>query len=840
MPRRSGVLLIGLILSFGQTGWAEIRKADAEFSRVVAPFVKQYCADCHAGQDPSGDRNFEGLDGRIENDTDLIDLQDMLDQLNLGEMPPEDAEIPEAEQRQTVIDWLTKTIAEYHRNRSSGSPETILRRLNSREYRNVIRDLFSLNTILFDPTRRFPRDQQTEHLDNVGETLVTSGHLLSRYLDAAEQVVDKAMYPLQQPEVQTWSFTDNLHQQPEIDQVHRKTNHYTYLTLYDVIGADKHEGAYAPIHDFAEGVPYDGVYQIRFKAAGVNREHPYEDEFLGTDRREPLRLGIVAGHRDVGPLHKPQPVEPLLAELELSDEMASYSVRVWLDRGYTPRFTFRNGLMDARNLWSRVQKKYPELFPKTGSGIVAARYNAIAKGKLPQIHVDDIEIQGPFYDSWPRPSQRALLGEDWEQAARSQQLSDEKMRKHLERFLALAYRRPVESTEIERILGVIHVRQAAGKSDLEAYGDGIKTALCSPNFLYWNEDPWSALESTTDSSPLSDLSLASRLSAFLWSSMPDEQLMQTALDGQLAQASYLEAQVDRMLADSRSSAFVEDFLDSWLTLRDLGATPPDRNDFRSFYHYDLGAAMRQETELFTRYLLDENLSILNFLDSDFTFVNKRLAEHYDLQVPEELKSDAFRFRKVGLPDGRRGGLLGQASVLTVTANGIDTSPVVRGVWLLENILGTPPAPPPPDVEPLDPDVRGAKTIRDQLEKHRQTPSCYECHRRIDPLGFALENYDPIGGWRESYGRGARIDASGALPGGKTFEGIADLKPLLMARKNQFAKALTEKLLAYSLGRRLAPSDRPHVDRIVQQLNEDGNGFRDLIHYVVRSPVFLTR
>ena len=290
-----------------------------------------------------------------------------------------------------------------------------------------------------------------------------------------------------------------------------------------------------------------------------------------------------------------------------------------------------------------------------------------------------------------------------------------------------------------------------------------------------------------------------------------------------------------MLNDDRADAFVEGFLESWLTLRELGATPPDRTAFRSFYHYDLDSAMRQETRMFVRELIDQNLSIDNFLDSDFTFLNKRLAEHYGIDVP-------FRgstFQKVSLTDRRRGGLLGQASILTVTANGIDTSPVVRGVWLLENILGTPPSPPPPDVEPIDPDVRGAATIRDKLEKHRSVASCNDCHRKIDPPGFALENFDPIGGWRTSYGRGKPIDSSGQLATGQKFKNVADFKKLLLARKDQFARALTTKLLAYSLGRHVGLSDRPDVDRIVASLNERGSGFRDLIKLVITSEPFLS-
>ena len=740
-------------LFIARSSLGEERTADAGdsaadssvFENKVATFLREFCGDCHNADEQKGDRRFDQLPAVIADDDALVDYQDIVDQLNLGAMPPDDAPQPPASARREVVDWMTGQLDRYHQARKGSGGETVLRRLNAREYRNTVRDLMRLDMTMFDPTTKFPRDQTTENLDNVGETLVTSGHLLARYLEAAEKVVRKAVGTTERPEPQQWVFRDGFDQQPEIDQVHRKTNGFKHLTLYDVVGADKHEGAYAPIHEFAEGVPVDGVYEIRLLAEAVNRLHPYDPDFLGTDPSEPLRLGIVAGNHGAGTLHLPQPIEPLLAELELSDDQRWCSVRVWLDAGYTPRFTFRNGLMDARNLWSKLIRKYPDQFPEgSHKGIVSARFNAIKHGKLPHIRIHEVEIEGPIVDQWPTASQRVLFGDDTSGPRDVLRWDDSTMRRQVRRIASLAYRRPATDEEVDRIMGVIAARNQAGRTPLQAYTDGLQAILCSPHFLY--------LEEPGDGQ-LSPYALASRLSYFLWSSMPDEELMQLAASGELNDDDVLKAQVLRMLNDAKSDAFAQDFLDGWLGLRDLGATPPDRSSFRDFYHYDLDSAMRRETFLFVRHLIDENLSIRNFLDSEFTFVNKPLARHYGIDAPS-----GFEFQKVLLPDRRRGGLLGQASVLTQTANGVDTSPVVRGVWLLENLLGTPPSPPPPDVEPLDPDVRGAKTIRQQLDKHRSNPSCYDCHRKIDPLGFALENFDPIGGWRESYDRGAKIDA----------------------------------------------------------------------------------
>ncbi len=828
-----GPLSLGLIMLW--LAWLYARPvvatepAEPTWREAVQPFLAAYCTKCHGAEQQKGERRFDELTGDIPDDNALVDVQDILDQLNLGQMPPEEARQPSNDERQRVTEWLTQRIARYHREHRSAASHTVLRRLNSREYHHTVRDLLQLNMVMCEPTAGFPREQTREHLDNVGEALVTSGYLLQQYLAAADRVIDKALWPSQQPARQTWTFRDNFRQQPEIDQVHGKTNGFSHLTLYDVIGADKHEGAYGPILAFKSGVPYDGIYEIRFQAEAVNRRHPYDPQFLGTDPEEPLRLGIVAGNGEAGPLHKPQPIEPLLAELDLADESQWYTVRVWLDQGYSPRFTFRNGLMDARNLWARLLRKYPEQFPKPiNGGIVEHRFNAIKFGKLPQIHIHEIEIEGPFYDSWPRPSQRALLGDDAARVLASGELADRELRTQMTAFASRAYRRPATPEEIERLLKLVAARREAGRAPLEAYADGLKAVLCSPSFLYLEEGP---------SERLSSYALASRLSYFLWSSLPDDELLELAARDQLHDGQVLRSQVERMLRDPRANAFIEGFLDSWLTLRELGSMPPDRAKFDAYYHYDLGSAMRQETRLFTRHLLDANLSIANFLDSEFTFVNQRLARLYGLPTTA---ADASEFELVQLTDRRRGGLLGQASILTVTANGIDTSPVVRGVWLLENILGTPPSPPPPDVEPLDPDIRGAQSIREQLEKHRSVPSCYDCHRKIDPLGFALENFDPIGNWRETYAGRVAIDASGELPGGQKFRDVQDFKTYLLERQPQFATALTAKLLAYALGRQLAPRDRPHVDDLVRQLKAEGQGFRDLVLLVATSELMRSK
>ena len=702
---------------------AIVTVTSAQADTPLQPFLQQHCIRCHGAEEQNGERRFDTLSTEITDSNVLVDYQDILDQLNLGEMPPEDEPQPTSLDSKQVIALLTKTIANYHETHKSVDEQPVLRRLNSREYRNTIRDLLKLDVTMFDPTEPFPRDQTSEHLDNIGSTLVTSGYLLARYLEAADIAIEKSIAPMEKPKTQTWIFRDGFDQQPEIDQVHKHLNGFKHMTLFDVPGADKPEGAYGPIHAFAKGVPYDGTYELRIKAEALNRRHPYDQELVGTNPDEPLRLGIVPGNQEVGLLHLPQPVQPLLAEIELADESKWYTVRVHLDAGFTPRFTFQNGLMDARNLWGRLVKKHPDMFPKKLRGIVEVRRAAISAQKLPQIRIHEIEIRGPLYDQWPTASQRALFGDAWEQVQSAGSISESQVRTQLTEFMSKAYRQPATDAEVDRVLAVVKERRTSGRDSIEAFGDGLKAVLCSPKFLYLQP---------SDDPDLAQYALASRLSYFLWSSMPDDSLLSLAAKGTLDDDVELSNQVERMLADRRSDALVAGFLDSWLDLRSLGTMPPDRDDFVEYYRHDLGQAMRTETRMFTRHLIDNNLSIKNFLDSDFTFVNRPLAELYEMDA-----SPMHGFQRVSFGNRRRGGLLGQGSVLTLTANGIDTSPVVRGVWLLDNLLGTPPSPPPPDVEPLDPDTRGATSIRDQLEKHRTVESCNECHRKIDPLGFAL-------------------------------------------------------------------------------------------------------
>ena len=362
---------------------------------------------------------------------------------------------------------------------------------------------------------------------------------------------------------------------------------------------------------------------------------------------------------------------------------------------------------------------------------------------------------------------------------------------------------------------------------IKAMQMGYTAILCSPDFLYLKEMK----------EKLTDYEVASRLSYFLWSSMPDETLLKLAADRKLHQPRVLQAQVDRMLADPRATAFVQHFTERWLRLDKISESPPELNGpFRIYWDRRMEPQILEQTSVYFGDLLRNNGPIRLLVDSDYTFLNEQIAQVFYNR--NDIKGD--HLRRVAIEDVRRGGVLTMPSVMTSTANGVDTSPVVRGVWVLENILGTPPAAPPPDVEPLSPDLTNAKTIREQLEIHREQATCNSCHRKIDPLGFAFENFDPIGRWRDRYRVGGEIDPSTTLANGTELADIVALKKMLVENESQVVRGLTRKMLAYASGRVLEPVDRGEVEEIVLDLNKSGNHLQDLVKQVVISDVFLSK
>jgi hypothetical protein len=413
----------------------------------------------------------------------------------------------------------------------------------------------------------------------------------------------------------------------------------------------------------------------------------------------------------------------------------------------------------------------------------------------------------------------------------------------IERFAARAFRRPLEAGEADRFVKLAIDELDAGEPFVEAVRVGMRGVLAAPQFLLFQEAP----------GKLDEDALASRLSYFLWSSLPDEELLTAAAEKRLSNPEVLRAQVERMLRSEKSRAFVRNFTGQWLDLRSIDATSPDTKLYPEADEL-LKISMVQESEAFFAELLDHDLSVTNVIHSDFAMLNSRLAVHYGIDGVE-----GEQFRKVQLPkDSPRGGVLTQAGVLKVTANGTTTSPVMRGAWVLKKLLGQPPSPPPPGIGSIEPDTRGAITVREQLAKHRDSESCASCHRQIDPPGFALESFDVIGGYRDRYRSqdkgdtievknsprkrhyvklGQPVDATGETSDGRPFTSIQEFKQLLLSDADQVLTSLTGKIVTYGTGAGISFADRPAVHEIVQKVRQKGGGLRTLVHEVVQSPIF---
>jgi len=446
--------------------------------------------------------------------------------------------------------------------------------------------------------------------------------------------------------------------------------------------------------------------------------------------------------------------------------------------------------------------------------------------------VDSVEIAGPFnaQGRGETPSRRQIF------VCRpaSPQQEESCATEILATLARRAYRRPVVDSDVETLLTFYRSARSEGDFDT-AIQDALERILIDPQFLFRIErDPVNAAPASAYR--LSDLELASRLSFFLWSSIPDDELLDVAARGRLRDPAVLEHQVRRMLADRRSTALVTNFAAQWLHLRNMRAVAPDLTAFPRFDD-NLREAFQRETELFVESQLGEDRSVVDLLSANYTFVNERLAQHYG--IPTIYGS---HFRRVTFSDDRRTGLLGQGSILTVTSYANRTSPVVRGKWLLENILGAPPPPPPPDVPALEDKQAGGKVLstRERMEEHRKNAVCASCHAQMDPLGFALEDFDAIGRWRDASEAGTLIDASGALPDGTTFNGPAELRAVLLARREEFVQTVTTKLLTYALGRGVAHYDLPAVRRIVREAAPMDYRWSSIILGVVKSTPFQMR
>jgi hypothetical protein len=538
-------------------------------------------------------------------------------------------------------------------------------------------------------------------------------------------------------------------------------------------------------------VDFDGEYVVRFELPG---ERPAQD---GRDAA-PVTLGFWMD----GELLASKSIETKPSELVYFDPYSEEEMRLHLPAG---DHTFRAAFLDDTY----------------ASGLTEEDAFDRDKNKF----LSGIVFTGPYPSDVEKESRARILTCDPESG-----------RACVERILAdlarRAYRRPPTEDDVHALVRFVDLTTSNGGSVEDGIQLAIQAVLVSPHFLFRIERDPDPLDPTVHE--VSPFELASRLSYFLWSSMPDDELFALAESGRLRDAEVLEAQVDRMLADPRATAFAENFAGQWLQTRNLDVVRPDPDVF-DVWDVELREAMKQEATLFFQHVLSENRPVSDFLDADYTFLNQRLAEHYGI---EGVTGPEFRY--VDLATDRRGGVLGLGAVLTVSSYPTRTSPVIRGKYVLDNLLGTPPPPPPPDVPSLEESAgEGSRSMREQLEMHRSNPVCAACHRRMDPLGFGLENYDGIGRWRDADGE-FPIDPSGSLPSGESFSTAAEMRALLVSQLPQVSRTLTDKMLTYALRRSLQPYDRVTVERINEAVIDDGYRFRTMVYEIVKSLPFQAR
>ncbi len=787
----------------------------------LQPFLGKYCADCHDAEVKKGGLDLAALpwDGAESSLTKWIRLHD---RLATGEMPPADKPQPSAEDKAGALQTLGAAITAEERKAGS---RTALRRLNRIEYENTVCDLLGIEVRLRDI---LPPDTPSHGFDTVADGLRFSQLQMEKYLEAADTALDAAIVLTEEPKRFQRRLT--LKEEKEV----RRNLDTPEGKITDPVSKDKHRVLFRELPDavvmFSAGWP-PGDFRT-FSAPVTGRYRLRASGFAYQSGGEPVTLRLYA-HRFKE--------KRLLGFWEMPDKPREVEVIAQIERNELVQ-AVPHGVVagpDGQGLWNAGVKDYK------GSGLA----------------LQWLEIEGPLGDWPPASTGRLLPGvtlreiprnkRQWrEQGTLAWELAPEHpaaaAREVIEKFAQRAFRRPLESGGAEPFVKLALAVLESGRPFEHAVRTGLRAVLTAPQFLFLDERP----------GKLDDFALAARLALFLWSRAPDDELLRLAAGRKLSQPDILRAQTERLLASPHSRGFVQNFTGQWLDLRNIKATSPDMQLYPEFDEM-LEGSMVAETEAFFTEMLVRNESVAAFIHSDWLMLNRTMARHYG--VPGAASE---QFRRVALPDGSpRGGVLTQAAVLKVTANGTVTSPVMRGAWVMKRLLGKPPQPPPPNVGSVEPDTRGATTIRELLDKHRNSESCAACHRVMDPPGFALESFDVIGGWRDRYrslgkgdpppwkfeGRdvwqyklGPAVDASGALADGRTFKDIREFKQLLLAEKEQVLRCVTGKLLTYATGAGIRFCDRSEVERIVAEVSQQGWGLRTLVHSIVQSELFQTR
>ena len=805
------VVLIGLLAACGgpQVAAAQIAEPVAPASAAsVRAALDRFCVRCHNDRLRTAELALDTHDlANVGGDAETWER--VIVKLRARTMPPAGSPRPIEATYRAVASWLETEIDTVALARPDPGRGETFHRLNRAEYHAAVRDLLAVDV---DVAELLPADDTYEHgFDNNGEVLSISPDLVARYLSAARRISRLAVGTSPTgPSVATYRVHPALLQDDRQD---------------DLLSFGS-RGGVAIRHYF----PVDGEYTIR-----IRLHRNFSDYILGFSAPQELDVrvdGELVTRFPVGDADAVGQMAPLsFAGNIAGDPEWEYYMNTG-DAHLEARFPARAG---QRTVGVSFVRRFAEpegvLQPRNrGYGrFVDERYDENAA-------VEQLAIGGPYTFEGPgdTPSRREVFvcrpaanaAADEEQACASRILG---------KLARRAYRRPVDGGDVEALLDFFR----AGRRD-GGFDDGIQFALermlVDPEFLFRIErDPDDVAPGTAYR--LGDLELASRLSFFLWSSIPDDELLEAAADGRLGDPAELERQTRRLLADARSKALVDNFASQWLRLRNLESQERESADYPEFDE-NLREAFRRETELFVEDNIRENRSLLELLSANYTFVNERLARHYGIRG---IYGD--RFRRVTLdPDHPRGGLLGHGGLLMVTSYPNRTSPVVRGKWLLETILGAPPPEPPPNVPGLPDRGEGGEpaSVRERLERHRANPACAGCHAPMDPLGFALENFDAIGTWRATSEAGQPIDASATMPGGAAFEGPAGLRRVLLSRGEDFAATVTEKLLAYALGRGLEYTDRPAVRRILRDAAGDDYRWSSIVLGIAKSTPFQWR
>jgi hypothetical protein len=800
--------LIGLVL-FGQSARPQITAPDspAEQYRGV---LDRYCVTCHNERLKTANLMLDKAD-TASLSAGAETWEKVIRKLRTGAMPPAGMPRPDKSTYSSFATYLETALdLSAAANPNPGRPA--IHRLNRAEYANAIRDLLALD---IDSESLLPSDDSSNGFDNIADVLSVSTVLLERYLSAARKIAglaigDAAILPV----TETYSVPKYLTQNDRVSEA---------LPFGS-------RGGIAIEHHF----PLDGEYLIKIRLRrNVVREtviglvEPHQlDVWLDGARIKSFTVGgALKGEGDSPYSNRLQLQNPTTAEYLLGAD-AELEVRVPVKAG-----TRKVGVAFVKETWANETSAVEGLFDRQPA--LELRYIAFEVGGFSEPGVASVAISGPYNakGAGETPSRKVVFGcrptsPDNEEAC---------ARKILANLARRAYRRPVTDTDIQPLIQLYYSGHKDG-----GFEAGIRMALrkilVSLEFLSRIEREPAELTPGT-AFRISDLELASRLSFFLWSTIPDDELLSVAEDGKLQNPVVLEQQVRRMLVDARSKALVDNFAGQWLYLRNLPSVAPDAETFPDFDD-DLRQAFHQETELFFQSLLREDRSVLLLLDADYTFVNERLARHYG--IPNIYGS---HFRRIALADQNRRGLLGQGSILTVTSYATRTSPTLRGKWVLDNFLGTPPPPPPPNVPSLKDRSEDGRilSVREQLEQHRSNAVCASCHARMDPLGFALENFDAIGRWRTTSGvDGTPIDSSGVLLDGTHFQGAAELRKVLLGQPEQFVTTVAEKLLTYALGRGLEHYDQPAIRKIVRDAASDDYRWSSLIVSMIKSIPFQMR